>query len=59
MLNKLPLDLLKEVQDFTGYLLERQTKRAAFEERTLRSGKLPRKKFRSVDALMKAIDEAD
>lgn len=59
MLNQLSPDLLKEVEDFTAYLLERQAKRAAFEKRALRSEKLPRKKFRSVDALMKAVDEAD
>lgn len=59
MLNKLPPDLLNEVKDFTSYLLKREQRRAAFEERVLRSASLPRKKFSSIDAFMKAIDEID
>ena len=58
MLLKLPKKRIQEVRDFVGYLLEKEKKRKAFEERVIEAAKEPRVKFDSIDEAMKAIRDA-
>ena len=58
MLLKLPKKRIQEVRDFVGYLLEKEKKRKAFEERVIEAAKEQRVKFESVDEAMKAIRDA-
>lgn len=58
MLLKLPKKRIQEVRDFVGYLLEKEKKHKAFEERVIEAAKEQRVKFESVDEAMKAIRDA-
>ena len=58
MLHKLPKKRIQEVRDFVGYLLEKEKKHKAFEERVLKAAEEPRERFDSVGEAMKAIRNA-
>jgi len=55
MLLELPEEMIQEVKDFIGYLLEKEKRRKAFEERVLKAQNEPSMEFESVDNIMKAI----
>ncbi len=55
MLQNLPAERIHEVRDFVGYLLEKEKKRKAFEERVLKAAKEPRIRFETVEDAVKAV----
>lgn len=57
MLLELPEEMIQEVKDFIGYLLEKEKRRKAFEKRVLKAKNEPSMEFESGDDMMKAIRE--
>ncbi|MBI3601097.1 MAG: DUF2281 domain-containing protein [Nitrospinae bacterium] len=55
ILRKLPDERIQEVRDYAGYLLEKEKKRKAFEERVLKAEKEPGIICNSVEEAMDAI----
>ena len=59
LLARLPEDALAEVRDFTAYLLDRERRRKALEERVLKAEQEPTIVFETAKEAMQAIlDEA-
>lgn len=59
LLKNLPEEYFREVEDFISFLLEKEKKKHAFEDRVIAASKAPKEKYSSADELMKAIDETD
>ena len=55
MILKLPEEKIHEVRDYVGYLIEKEKKRKAFEERVLKAEKEPGIICNSVEEAMDAI----
>jgi hypothetical protein len=59
LLSKLSDEKLKEVEDFISFLIEKEKRHRAFEDRVIKASKGPTETFESVDDFMKAVDEED
>lgn len=59
MILKLPEEKIQEVRDFVDFLLEKEKKRKAFEERVLKAKKGPYIECHSVEEFMQAIYNAE
>ena len=59
LLTKLSSVKLKEVEDFISFLIEKEKRHRAFEDRVIKASKEPIETFESVDDFMKAVDEED
>lgn len=59
LLSKLSGEKLKEVEDFINFLVEKEKKDRAFEDRVIKASMEPKETFKSVNDFMKAIDETD
>ncbi|MBI4699308.1 MAG: hypothetical protein HY758_10520 [Nitrospirae bacterium] len=60
LLTQLSEDALAEIRDFTAYLLDRERRRKALEERVLEAEKELPIKFETVDDAVKAVfDETE
>lgn len=59
LLTKLSSVKLKEVEDFISFLIEKEKRHRAFENRVIKASKEPIETFESVDDFMKAVDEED
>ncbi len=59
LLPKLSNVKLKEVEDFISFLIEKEKRHMAFEDRVIKVSKEPIETFESVDDFMKAVDEED
>lgn len=59
LLSKLSGEKLKEVEDFISFLIEKEKRNRAFEDRVIKASKEPIETFETVDDFMKAVDEED
>lgn len=59
LLSKLSNVKLKEVEDFISFLVEKEKRHRAFEDRVIKASKEPIETFETVDDFMKAVDEED
>lgn len=55
MLLNLPDERIQEVRDYVGYLLEKEKKRKAFEERVLKAEQETPIRFETVEDAVKAV----